>query len=154
MTRTGRQRFHAHAAIRALAPTSGRSERAGVCGPACRVTGTQIIFGGSAVTAPVNLSTIVFASVNLEQLGMPESAVDVALAVLPDEPLGLLQVADPTVERLLAWELRRLWPPLRPTRGARPAAVRLHGAQSGTAHDPRSPRGLPVPGRGTHGTEI
>lgn len=73
----------------------------------------EIVFGEIAVTAPVNLSTIVFASVNLEQVGMPESAVDIALVVLPDEPLRLLQVDDPTAERLLALELqRRLWPPL------------------------------------------
>jgi hypothetical protein len=81
--------------------------------PPERPSSIEIVFGERAVTAPVKLSTIVFASVNLEQLGMPDSAVDIALALLPDKPLGLLQVDDPTAERLLALELlRRLWPSL------------------------------------------
>jgi len=75
-----------------------------------RPTSMDIVFDETLLPAPVVLSTIVFASVNLDALGVPEGAVDIALTVFPNEPLRLRRVD----RSLVATLLTRLVPPADP----------------------------------------
>lgn len=69
--------------------------------PSARPMSLDVVFNEAVLSMPVRLSAILCMSVTLEQIGMPESAVDIASPVIPTAPFELVRLDRGTVAVLL-----------------------------------------------------